>query len=226
MTTAVEFYALVSTEIRRGTTLDSSIPRKVQQAVRWMEDQHTFGHMEHYASLLIDSTVSSPRAIVPPSGFKKMVAWRGLEVDQDDSDESSYFDINKVDFYDVSRIEVARPTSYWQDGMDYFWLDNTPDQDYDTEMAYDGYTVVADAGASPYIFQQFEALILAKTMILFAPLLRDPAVSTFYQPEVDSMMKAAIDSDVEARQGWQSQSVQYGWEERQIINLRRGNDND
>lgn len=216
MTTLAQFYASVSAEIRRGNTLDSLIESKARQALRWMEGQHTFLHMEHYASLVLSS---GARSVAPPTGFKKMGAWRIII---DDSDEgSSYFNISKVDFYDVSRIEVKRPSAYWQDGKDYFWLDNTPDQDYNTEMAYTGYTVLpSDTSQEPYVIQNYESLLLSQTMVLFAPQLRDPNVLNLYKPQRDEMMKSSIDADVEERQSWQSESVQYGAEFREDINSR------
>ena len=217
MTTLAEFYTLVSSEIRRGTSLDTHIPKKVQQAVRWMEEQHTFRHMEHYAALTLPSTGTQPRAIAIPTGFKKMLGFRGILDDQGDGE---YFDLTKIDFYDISRIETDRPSAYWQDGMDYFWLDNTPDQDYDAEMAYVGFTVLGTVtSAEPYVIQNFEGIVLDETMIRMAPLMRDPAVVGLYKPNRDEMMKSVIDTDIEGRQSWQSESAQYGWEVKERINL-------
>lgn len=221
MTTLTEFYALVSAEVRRGTSLDTHIPRKVQQAVRWMEEQHTFRHMEHYASLTLPSTGNQPRALGIPTGFKQMLGFRGILSDEG---AGEYFDLPKIDFYDVSRIEVARPNGYWQDGMDYFWLDNTPDQDYDAEMAYVGFTVLGTTlSAEPYVLQNFESIILDETMIRMAPLMRDPAVVGLYKGNRDESMKAVIDTDIEGRQSWRSESVQYGWEVKERINLANNN---
>lgn len=217
MTTLADFYSQISSEIRRGTSLDSFIASKVQQAVTWFESQHTFLHMQHYADVPIDADASTPRAIALPTGFKKMLAWRVLL--PNDEEENVYYNIKKVDFYDVSKVDEGRPEAYWQDGMDYFWLDKTPDQDYDSEMAYLAFTTLGnDTGAAPYVIQTFPSLILNATMVLFAPLMRDANVVNLYKPERDTMMKAAIDSDIESRQGWQSENVIYGHEFIEEIN--------
>jgi hypothetical protein len=133
--------------------------------------------------------------------------------------ESGYYNIKKVDFYDVDRVVGGNATAYWQDGKDYFWLDNTPDVDYVTEMAYTGYTIIGeDADLTSNIVNNMEGLLLAETMILFAPQLRDPTVKALYTPIRDEMMKALIDADVEERQSWQGESTQYGYEFREQIN--------
>jgi len=212
--TLEEFYASVSREIRRGTSLDDVIPDKVRQALRWMEGQHTFIHMERYADLIISASANEPRAIPQPVGFKKMKGWRIL-------DDSIYYDIRKIDFYDVSKIEEARPNAYWQDGKDYFWLDNTPDQDYNSEVAYTAYTIIpTDPAQELLVVNDFESLLLSATMVCFGPLLRSVDTINMYKDERDTMMKAAIDADIEERQSWQSESVQYGFEFREHINSR------
>lgn len=218
MTTLAAFYAEISAEVRRGTSLDASIPRKVQQAVRWIESQHTFKHMEKYVELEILSTGTEPRALPLPAGFKSMLTWRILL-------ESKYYNIIKVDAYDVSEIDTTRPKAYWQDGMDYFWLDSEPDQDYESEMNFIGYTTLpTDTAESPYIIQEFGALILYQTMVLMAPLMRDATTLQFYKGEREEMIKAAIDADVEARQSAETPSVQYGHEFSEQINLENSND--
>ena len=216
--TLAEFYTAVSTELRRGSTLDSLIPAKARQALRWMESQHTFLHMEHYAEITLNSGVRSASL---PTGFKKMLSWRILgEADSDGG--TSYFNITKIDSYDISRIELSRPSAYWQDGKDYFWLDNTPDEDYETEMAYTAYTTLpTNTADSPYVVQNYETVLLSKTMVLFGPQLRDQVVLTLYKDQLNDMMKAAIDADVEERQSWQSESVQYGHEVLEHINDTR-----
>ena len=211
--TLEDFYGSVSTELRRGTSLDSSIPAKFRQALRWMEGQHTFIHMERYADLIISASASSPRAVTQPAGFKKMLGWRIL------NDDGEYSDITKVDFYDISKIETAKPTAYWQDGRDYFWLDNTPDQDYNSEVAYSAYTQIpTNTSQELYVVNTYESLLLSATMVCFGPLLRSTETIAMYKDERDTMMKSAIDADIEERQSWQSESVQYGWEVKQRIN--------
>lgn len=212
MTTLDEFYTEVSNEVRRGTSFDSIIPNKVQQAVRWVESQHSFRHMDHYADVAL---TEGTRSYALPDGFKKMLAWRVI-------DSNKYFNIKKVDFYDISKITSARPEGYFQDGMDYFWLDSEPDADYDSEMAYNGYTELGAGSTEPFVIQEFGTLVLSQTMVLMAAPMRDLTVATFYKPQRDEMMKAAIDSDVEARQSWQGESVQYGYEQVEHINEIEG----
>jgi len=225
MVTTAEFYAEVSAEVRRGTSLDTHIPRKVRQAMRWMEEQHSFLHMERFATMILTADATYPRTIALPSGYKSMNFWR---IKQNVSDTGApdavgaFAYLTRIDPHDQISVDVDCPTAYWQDGMDYFWLDNTPDKDYSAEMSYVAYsTLPSDLTQSPYILQNFEGILLHKTCALMAPLMRDKDFKIFHQDELNGAMKSAVDADVEARQSDQIQSVQFGSQYSQQIALNR-----
>lgn len=225
MTTLTQFYAQVSDEIRRGSKLNYQVPTKVQMAISWMEKKYTFKYMERFCTLLIDSTVSQPRAIQQPTGFKQMYFWRII------NDNGTYSRITQVDAYDQSAnnynedvlslqtCKSAKPEAYWQDGNNYFWLDNTPNVNYNSELAFTNFTILpADTSQSPTIIQTYADLILWQTMLLMASTMREPNITTLYKPLRDEAMEAAVNSDIEQRQSGRSESMKYGWEYMEDVN--------
>lgn len=221
MTTTAEFVANISAEVRRGTSLDTHILRKLKQAIRWMEELHTFLHMENFVEVAIDSSAVNPRRIAIPTGFKTMDFWR---ISQNISGDSvgAFVYLNQLNPRDQISVDVDCPTGYWQSGASYFWLDNAPDQDYSSEMSYQAYTTLpSDTGESPSILQNFEGVLLHKTCTLMAPLMRDKDFRVFHAEELKLAITAAIDADVEARQANQDQSVIYGSQYSHQIALNR-----
>lgn len=212
--TLEEFYANISNELKRGTSLDAQIPGRVRRAVRMMEDIHTFRYMEHFASLDIDASQTEPRAYATPSGLKSVYFWRILKT------TGGYRYLKKVDPRDVDSTEEAMPKAYWQDGMDYFWLDNTPVENYETEMAYVAYTDIdwTDLSLTPHVVANFESVIQAQACMLFAPQMRDYQFIEAQKEIRNDAMKSAVDADVEGRQSNESPAVRYGWEFAEEIN--------
>ena len=214
MTTLTELHAEISTELRRGSAFDSLIPEKTKDAIKTIEQMHTFMHMDKLATVNI---TSGDRVITLPTGLKRIEGWRLLLTG---STSTVFKYLNKVDYYDVSKLEAKIPNAFYLNGKETAYLDNIPGQDYVSEMAYTGFTVVGDdLSAELTIVQDMKSLVKAAAVMLFAPTLRDPNLITLYTPQYNTLLKAAIDSDVEAREGAASESIQYGWEFRNRVNL-------
>ena len=124
------FYTLVSDELKKGTLLDAEIPAKVREAVGAIQRNYTFKSMERFTTLTIDSSLEEPRAITQPTGFKAMKFFRIAKSD------GTYKYLLEVEPEQITNIEAAEPSGYWQDGNDYFWLDSDIAEDYDGEMSY------------------------------------------------------------------------------------------
>lgn len=219
MSTLQEFYTLVSSEVKRGSALDSVIPAKVAMAVLWMEREHTFKHMDKLVTTTISSSAAQPRMIGIPGGFKKMNFWRLLLPVSGQVQGYNYARLTQVDGYDFTMVEVKQPKAYFQDGNSYFVLDSIPDQDYPSELSYVGRTVLPnDTAQSPDIIQRYPDLLLFQTMCYMSAPMRNDKVAAFYKPLRDESMKSAIDDDVEARQSARSESMKYGWEYTEDVN--------
>lgn len=240
MTTLSTFYTYVKDEARRGSAFDSVIPRKVRQAVQQFERTWTFKHMDRFIDLAIPMAPVSgvPNQVTIPLGFKKMQLWRlrryeniygQLDCSSSSGSGSSghfiYSRITQVDITDQSKLNYSHPKGYWEDGYGNFWLDCLPNRDYNSEMFFVGYTQLPSDGDSSTdipLLTNYEDVLIYASMVLLAPTMRSDDAATMYKALRDECMKTAIDSDVENRQAGRSESMQYGWEYKEDININRG----
>lgn len=196
MTTLTEMYSLVRDEVNRGTTFDDLIKTKVRQALKWVERTHTFKHMERYVELTIDPTDTYPRTVSVPSGFKSMDFWR-MDIAANDK---RY--LKKVDPKDVSTFDTDQyPTGYWMDGLEYFWLDNTPESSVACAMGYNKFTAFStNEDLEVPAFTLLEDVVVAQTMVLFAPTLRmEAGLKQEYKNQRNEAMDSATLMDKEMR---------------------------
>jgi hypothetical protein len=189
------FYTIVSGELQRGTSLDSIIPQKVADAVKFIERTHTFKHMERFVTFTLDPTQDYPRTYSCPQGLKSVVFMRIVLSD------GRFKYLPEVDPKDVLQTETKVPNAYWQDGMDYFWLDNTPDEEYDAELSANVYTTLPAANVeAPWIINNWSDLVLAQTMVEFGPKIRDEKVIAYYKGQREEKMQGAVLADAELRE--------------------------
>lgn len=227
MTTLAVFYTYVKGEAKRGTSLDDVIPRAVARAVRKVERLYTFKHMERFLDIYIPAAgvEGIPNQVPCPAGFKSMQFWRLLNSDPTgQSNAVLYTRINKVDATDQSQLDTGAPAGYWEDGYNNFWLDKTPDQDYSSEMGFIGYTVLPgdnDDSIDVPLLTSFEDVILYEAMIQLGPNIRDQEITAMYKMNRDESLKTVIDSDIENRQAGRSESMQYGWEFKEEVNVNK-----
>jgi len=190
-----DFHSTVSSNVNKGTLHDAVIPAFVKQAGRWMERNYSFKYMERFVTFAIDPTSTYPRSIALPERFKSFNFIRIINAD------GSYSILNQVDPEDVISNDQATPTGYWLDGLDYIWMDNTPSEIVNLEMSYIQY---ADWPVSPYIetpwlLENGEEILLAQTMMLMAPLLREPDLLTLYKAIRDEGLRTLTLADEELR---------------------------
>jgi hypothetical protein len=160
-------YANIRAEIKRGNNYDDSIVSKVAQAVRMIEDAENWRHMERYAEFTISAAAANPRIISQPAGLKTVEFIRFTNSDG----ELTYLD--EVDPRDVTAVEDGDPEGYWQDGDQYFWLDNTVEEDREAEISYIAYTTLpADTATVVPMLTTFQTAIESLTMVLLAPTIR------------------------------------------------------
>lgn len=205
MTTLAQFYALVSDELRRGTTLDALIPARVNRALRWIEQKYTFRYMEVFGA---QNITLGTRSYDLGTTIKKVNFWRVINSDG----KLAY--LKNFDPLDLVSSGTSRPNGYWVSGQKVLWLDNTPDKDYTAEALLTKYTALpTDTAQSPQVVVDLQGPLIAETCVLFAPVLRDDKFISLQKGILDMEMQSAIDADVESRQSNQSVSMEYGWEE-------------
>lgn len=221
MITLAQFYAQVGYELRRGTSLDDLIPARVRQALRTIENLHTFRHQELRDT---PSLISGQSTVAVPSNtiFKKIDFWR-IPL----TSPGGYHYMTQIDGRDASRQDTDIPNGYWFGGtattspFDTIYFDNIFDQTYTTQRAFSVYTTIpTDTTATPFIIQIFESALLAQTCLLFAPQMRDEKFMALQKAARDEALKTLVDTDIEARQANSQVSMEYGWEFKEEINRR------
>jgi len=198
------FHTLVADEIKKATALAPLIITKTRQAVAEVQRRHNFIMLERFVTMTIDHTVTTPRAVSQPPGFKRMKFWRIAETD------GSFTYVRKVDPEQVTEVASGNPTGYWLDGGDYFWFDNTPAANIAMEMSYTQNTdmTVATSTDVPFL-DKYEALMLAETIVMLGPQVRDDRMVARYTKARDVLMLDAIREDTDRREAWDDAVMMY-----------------
>lgn len=177
----------------RGSSIDSLLPIATKVGIRFIEDAHTFEYMNRYVEFTIDADAEYPRTISQPTNLKHVEFLRLVAT----SGDFKY--LEEVDPRDVNTKRIEEPSAYWKDGKEYFWLDSTPDQDYEAEMGYKIYTVVpSDTTQSLWILDNMYELSLASCGAALANLIKDRKMRQEMVAMRDELMQGAINAQINA----------------------------
>lgn len=212
--TLLAIHNKVKASANRGTTLDALIPDAVADAVKWLEATHTFLHMERFAEFEIDSDGEYPRTISMPTGWKST---NFLRLVLPGSNNNYFRYLREVDPIEVNSYAVdEHPQAYWRDGVEYFWLDGTPTQDYTGEISYNAYTVLPENTAlSAKILDRYPRLVTASAIVLLGPDIRDDKMVERYKMQRDEWFQTVINAEEEAKIKNKDEAMQYGWQHRE-----------
>ena len=188
-----EFHSLVSTSLRRGTSLDNVIPVYSKLAHQWMERNYDFKYMEVFRILQLvegDRTVNLPSNRV----MKSIMFIRIID------DSESYIKLRKGTATDFKGTRTQIPTGFWISGNDTIVFNNTPDKEYSGEAIFTEFTdwPVASTGRHPMIDMAADVL-LYQTLIHMAAYLRDAEMVTAYKLLRDESLTTLLLSEDETR---------------------------
>lgn len=201
------FHTAVSTEINRGTQLDTYIVDATRRAARFLENNWNWSYMERYVTFTIDASAPQPRSVQIPTLLKK------IEFLRINNSDGSFDYLYQVDPKNVTARLESKPSGYWLDGRDYLWLDNTPTVDYTAEMGYLQFTDwPTDTNEAPWLVVNGEGLLLAQTMIYLAQRAREPKYVQLYSPMRDLELQALQRADQDYRETNASDKMIYGAE--------------
>lgn len=199
-----DFHTLVSSEINKGTLFDDVIPDYTRRSARWLERNYDFKHMERFVSFTVDSSATEPRAVSLPERCKS-IEWLRIV-----NSDGSYTYLTQVDGSDVTGDDETTPTGYWLDGVEYFWFDNTPQEDLNMEMCYLQFTDwPTDTSQTPWFVANAEDVLLGQTIIMMAPRMREPKLKAIYQEMRDEGLRTITLSDEGMRASNRSESMVY-----------------
>jgi hypothetical protein len=209
------FHALVSTSLKRGTTLDPLIPAKVSLAVQWLERNYTFKYMERFRLLQI---VANQRAIpLPPNVILKSVKFLRII----NSDGTLTY-LNKIEPEDMVGIpsqnnslfgssEPVKPIGYYIVGINTLVLNVVPGADFTAEGITHEYTDwPTDLDSGHPILDLASDLLLAQTLIYMAVFdLKDPRMFAEYKTTRDEAVNTLTRAEDETRFGGESVSMAF-----------------
>lgn len=185
-----EFHTLVSEAIGRSTAYDNQIPGYVRRAARMLERNYNLQYMNVYSTFEIDAEAEEPRLIQMPASMKRD---RLIRIVQSDG---TYNDLRKIDPHDIKVLRTELPSAYWLSGDDKIWLAQAPAEDYSAEIYWTRYTTwPTDPGGEAWLLDNADDVLLAETMVLMAPHLKDPDLISLWQGNLQLCVKTLVDAD-------------------------------
>jgi hypothetical protein len=193
--TLSEFHDLVSTSLRRGTSLDGVIPSYSKLAATWMERNYDFKYMEVFRLLQLvsgDRTVNLPsNRIIKGIDFIRLV---------NPDEECGYVYLKKGNPKDFKGTRTEAPSGYWVSGINTIVFNNTPDEDLSGEAIFLEYTdwPTAPTGRHPLIDIGTDVM-LYQTLIHMAAYLRDADMVGAYKGLRDESLNTLLRAEDETR---------------------------
>lgn len=209
--TLAEFHTQVQNELKRGTSQNALIPAWTKRAARWIERNYTLQYMRRFVSFSTDPDAAEPRALPLPETRMKQIDFMRIVSDAGEAlDDYAY--LSKCDPQDVLGALEKQPTRYWLDAYDYIWLDYTPDVIYGMEMSYSRYTTwPTDTSETPWLVDNAEDALLARTMLYAAPAVRmSAAMKADYREMLQDGLQTLIGADRDLAETNTSRVMNYG----------------
>lgn len=191
MPTLAEFYAEVSSEIKRGTSLDAQIPTWARNACRWLESDYDYNYMQTVARF----DYSYGDTVAAPARLKKIEYLREITPGLDDTEE--FRDILPANSGEITSTQ-AEIYYWWQEGANIVF-DGVPTDEVNLIWAYYQYTDptiwTGVTSVSPSILTHAYNPMLYRTLLNFATSRRDQALIQSYTGELMSALNTEQRAD-------------------------------
>jgi hypothetical protein len=199
------FHTAISREVNKKTRFDDLIPDYVRRAARFIERQHSLKYMERFVTFTVDAAATEPRAVAFPNSRVKAINFLRYA----DSD-SKYYYVGQVDPTTVAAAESGNPTGYWMDGLDYLWFDNVVKANLAMEFSFIEYTLwPTDTAQEPWLLAHAEDLMIAQTMLMMAPVAREPGWKELYSDMKAEGLQSLFVADEEMKASSRDESMIY-----------------
>lgn len=207
MTALSDFSALVTSEMNKGTTLDSFIAARIKMAGRRIEKNYTLKYMEALATLTLPVSTSY---INVPALYKSLLWMRITNTD------GSYSFLHQVDGTQIRALETDKPTGFWQLGAPLatagaasrWYFDCSPSAAVTITALINSYTDW-DSATTGWLLLYAQDLLLAEVMTLMAPLAREPAWVELYKPMKVEGERVLFLADQELRRATADETMIY-----------------
>lgn len=201
------FYSDISQIIKRGSSLDGVIPGATRRAVKAIERRLTFDFMKDYyrETLAADASAIQNWASIDKNRIKSIKSVRLVG-----DDDSSYW-LKKDDERYVPTREIGIPTTYWLSAIKEVHFDTIADRAYTVEFRLAAYTAwPTQLSAEPAILMNHEDLVLYRTMVELAPVMRDPGMISLYKGLYDDAIASAAEAEVDQEEDNTDHNMNYG----------------
>lgn len=203
-----EFHSSISTIIKRGNSVDGLIPGAVRRAVKSIERRLTFDYMKDYyrETLKFDESSIQNWTAIDKRRIKSIKSAKLIS-----PDETASYWLKKDDERQIPGRPVSHPSSYWFSAAKEVHFDCFADRDHLIEFRIAAYTVwPTQNSAEPVILDNHEDLVLYRTMMEMAPILRDNTMVGVYKGLYDDAIASAAEAEVEMEEDNTDHSMQYG----------------
>jgi hypothetical protein len=190
--------SFVRDEVNRGTSADNVIPTKILQAIQFIERNDNLKYMQHLQGfdLFADATLEAPYILI--DNLKLIESIRTVDISAEGSGTFNY--LTAMDnIADQKTLRVGVPCKYIQVGDKYVWFDAIPDEALDMHVSFYQYTGTISIDQSCWLFDNALDCVIAKTMQLMAPWLRQPALIGAYSPMLQEGMKTLFKANEDAK---------------------------
>lgn len=207
-----DFKDLVREALKRGTSLDTYIPSRIAQAARWIERNKTYQYMRRWVSLgPLNPDADNPHIIsLYGLRIKSLTALRYYDPNDTSLEEGErrFVDIALIEPKDRTTRKFGPPSGYWLDGVSNIVLDAIPEEAYEFEGHVAQYSAwPTDDSARHWLIENAEDVLLAKTMDLFTPILRDVELKAIYDGQLATGLTTMHNAEEDLQQENKSESM-------------------
>lgn len=196
-TTLDAVISFVRGEVNRGNTADAVIPTKILQAIQFVERNGNYKYMEKLQEFDLFANASFEAPYILVDNLKEIRFIRIVDIGLDGA--GSYKYLVKKESRDLLGISIGTPCLYSLEGSGHVWFNAIPQTALDMHIGFYQYTGTLAIDQTCWLFDNALDVIIAKTMQLMAPWMRQPQLAIAYQPMLETGLKTLIKATEDER---------------------------
>lgn len=199
MTTTLDaVISFVRDEVNRGASADNVIPVKIMQAIQFIERNTNWKYMQKIFEfdLFTNASLEAPYILV--DNLKEIEFVRIVDVSLEGVANYCYLE----EYYsskDQKTIKIGNPDKFYRQGSGHVWFNAIPSEALDMHVGFYQFTGTLQIDQSCWLFDNALDVIIAKTMQLMAPWLRQPMLVGAYEPMLQTGMKTLFKANEDAK---------------------------
>lgn len=199
-----EFKSQISANIRRGSSLDSLVPKFIRQGALWLERNQTLQYMRKFATISVDPDDPNSRYVTLENTNIKTIEFLRWDL------EGEYKYLTLRDPMDLPALADGTPQNYYLDGVSRIVFDARPDEALNGELMITRYSSWPTLdNATHWLMDWAEDVLEAQAMIQFGKHARDPDVMSFWGGIRDQALPGLYAADQELRYANSDMRMEY-----------------